>query len=215
MFPSQIHLTVAILKITTPFKRSRTGVCTSWLASIDLSQQKEVLVPAWITKGTMSLPKTLSTPLIMVGPGTGLAAFKSFLQDRFVKVHSGHGGDVIGRSILFFGCRNKEKDFLYADELVKMSNEPNFNFYLFTAFSRDQETKVYVQHRITEQKDVLFDLIVNQGAYFYVSGNAKVMPESVFKAVKSVLVSGGMNEAQADEYLKQMDTSKRYQVETW
>nr|CAG4712427.1 unnamed protein product [Naegleria fowleri] len=218
MFPSQIHLTVAILKITTPFKRTRTGVCTSWLASIDLNQQKEVLVPAWITKGTMSLPKTLSTPMIMVGPGTGLAAFKSFLQDRSMKLHSDyHGQEVstVGKSILFFGCRNKEKDFLYGEELTKMANDLKLNFCLSTAFSRDQETKVYVQHRIVEQKELLFDLIVNQGAFFYVSGNAKVMPESVFKAVKSVLMSGGMNEAQADDYLKQMDLSKRYQVETW
>ncbi|EFC43919.1 predicted protein [Naegleria gruberi] len=217
MCPHQIHVTIAIVNFTTPFKRVRNGVFTSWLSSTDIGTQGDVFVPVWINKGTMTLPKSLSTPIIMVGPGTGVAPFRSFIQDRYLKISnlSITSTEEIGKSILFFGCRNEKSDFLYGEEFTKYSSETQFNFLLSTAFSRDQDSKVYVQHRIGEQKDLLFDLIVNKGAYFYVAGNSKQMPESVQKAVKSVLIHGGMTNQEAEEYLKQLDLAKRYQVETW
>jgi len=212
MFPSQIHLTVATVKFTTPFKRTRCGVCTSWLASVN-PEKEEVMAPTWIVKGTMVLPKQLSTPLVMVGPGTGVAPFKSFIQDRSIKALSAQ--EPLGESVLFFGCRNSSKDFLYGDEFTCLTTQPNFHFNLVTAFSRDQDSKVYVQHKIAQEHAHLFDLIVNKGAFFYVAGNAKLMPEAVQKAVRNILICGGMTEKDADEYIKQMDLTKRYQVETW
>lgn len=118
----------------------------------------------------MTLPPEDKTPIIMVGPGTGIAAFRSFIQHRSATKSA-------GKMTLFFGCRSKDSDYYYCDE---WQTTPNLTVH--TAFSRDGDSKRYVQHVIKENKDEIGHLIVNEGAYIYVSGRAKYMPASVEKA---------------------------------
>lgn len=144
-------MTVAVVEWTTPFRRKRRGLCSSWLASIDPKNGK-VFLPVWFTKGAISLPSP-SVPLILVGPGTGCAPFRSFIQERIALSNS---GEVVAPILFFFGCRNKSKDFLYEADWKAWSEGQNVLSVevggdVFVAFSRDQPEKVYVQHKILEQ----------------------------------------------------------------
>src|SRR5690606_31013175 len=129
MTPNQVHITVAIVKFKTPYKRIRKGMCSSWLESLDPTKNDKIFVPVWIRKGTMNLPKEPTTPIIMVGPGTGFAPFRSFIQTRAFQAKT----STVGTTILFFGNRKEKMDFLYSEEL-KSLDKP---FKVITAFSRD------------------------------------------------------------------------------
>lgn len=149
--PNEAHLTVAVVEWSTPFKRKRRGLCSSWLASLDPKNGK-VFIPVWFTKGAISLPSP-SVPLILVGPGTGCAPFRSFIQER---VALSKPGEEVAPVMFFFGCRNKAKDFLYSEDWKAWSQGQNVMSVevggdFFVAFSRDQPEKVYVQHKILEQ----------------------------------------------------------------
>ena len=163
--PSQAHITMAVTEYQTKFKREKKGICSSWLRD-----QGTDPIPIWLKKGSFTFPDNPSTPLIMVGPGTGIAAFRSFI----------HHFSASDRPLfLFFGCRSATADFYYQAEWFNIPN-----LHVFTAFSRDQESKRYVQHVIKEEADLLKPLILEQNAYIYVSGRAKFMPQSVEKAFK-------------------------------
>ncbi|KAI8326131.1 riboflavin synthase domain-like protein [Martensiomyces pterosporus] len=201
--PRTIDLTVAIVKYKTIMYRPRVGVCTQWLAHLPVGQT----VPLRFSKGTMKLPADTSTPIIMVGPGTGIAAFMSFIQKRR---HDGASDNY-----LFFGCRSKSKDFYYRDELESWQSDRSLH--LYCAFSRDQEGKKdYVQHRILENSKPIWSLIDEHGAVVYVSGNANRMPEDVRQAFVGV-VSGNssMDSDEASGYIKAMEKAGRYQEECW
>lgn len=209
MHPSQIHITVAIVQFKTPYKRARHGMCTSWLASLNPSTQT-IHVPIWIKDGQIKLPSS-DVPLIMVGPGTGMAPFRSFIQSRVIQAQS----CTVAPSILFFGNRNHDADFLYGTELQQYAQNEKNSFTLDTAFSRDQDNKIYVQHKITAQGAKIWQML-SQDATFYIAGNAKQMPTDVKDAVKLVLKAyGGMNEQQAEEWIRKREMVQKYQVETW
>ncbi len=150
--PNEAHITVAVVKWATPFKRERHGLCSSWLASLNPNQGK-IFVPIWFTSGAIKLPPP-SVPLILVGPGTGCAPFHAFVEER-VTILS-RGDTVVAPVLFFFGCRKQAKDFLYEEDWLAwstgknvLSNDVGGGF--FVAFSRDQSEKVYVQHKICEQ----------------------------------------------------------------
>eukprot|EP00953_Heterococcus_sp_UTEX-ZZ885_P023296 12810-Heterococcus_DN1.PRE.1 len=178
----------------------------------------------WIRKGTFALPADSSTPVIMVGPGTGLAPMRSIIQQRCVQrqrqQQPAHQQQQQQQpcDTLFFGCRYAAKDYLYSEELQQLVQEQQLA--LHTAFSRDAPAanggKVYVQQRIREAGAQLYELIVAQRAHIYVSGSAKQMPEDVRAAFASVLaVHGSMTVAAAEQLLKGLDRAKRYTVEAW
>uniref|UniRef100_A0A3Q2E4N9 Oxidoreductase FAD/NAD(P)-binding domain-containing protein n=2 Tax=Cyprinodon variegatus TaxID=28743 RepID=A0A3Q2E4N9_CYPVA len=142
----------------------------------------------------------------MVGPGTGVAPFRSALQER---VSEGRTANV-----LFFGCRSESKDFYFRSEWEDMTKAGNLR--LFTAFSRDQEEKVYVQHRVKEAAPLLWDLITNRKACFYIAGNAKQMPAAVCDALKETFQQeGGVSAEEAEQMLVAMEKKGRLQSETW
>ncbi|KAG7248464.1 hypothetical protein CRUP_019876 [Coryphaenoides rupestris] len=183
----------------------RKGLCSTWLASLDPTQE-EVRVPLWIKKGTMRFPAEKETPVIMVGPGTGVAPFRSAVQERTAQGKTAN--------VLFFGCRSESKDFYFSAEWSQRVEEGELS--LFTAFSRDQEDKIYVQHRVKEQSKLLWDLIANRTGYFYIAGNAKEMPASVCDALKGTFQSeGGLSSEEADQMLVAMERAGRFQSETW
>lgn len=153
-YPGEVHLLVAVVNYRTKLHTPRRGVCSTWLAQM----QRGSFVPAAVKKGTITFPQG-DVPVIMVGPGTGVAPFRNFIQQR---VHEG-----VDQNWLFFGCRNKEKDFLCQEDWKEYSQKQLLT--LRTAFSRDQEEKVYVQHLIKQHGAELCALL-KQGASFFIAG---------------------------------------------
>ncbi|KAJ1855868.1 NAPDH-dependent diflavin reductase [Coemansia sp. RSA 1822] len=196
--PHRVDLTVAIVNYKTLMQKPRVGVCTKWLLNMELDRT----VGLRFAKGTMKLPAG-PTPIIMVGPGTGIAAFMSFIGDRVSR--------NISANYLFFGCRNEHGDFLHQEQLQKWISCNELQ--LFCAFSRDQENTVYVQQRIREQGDLLWSLISEQDAVVYVSGNANRMPDDVRQAFTDVVADHGVDDAAA--YVQAMVKTGRYQEECW
>lgn len=203
--PDRIQILLAVVRYKTRLLEPRKGLCSSWLASLD-PEKGHIHVPLWVKKGSLRFPKDPTTPVIMVGPGTGVAPFRSALQERSSQGKTGN--------VLFFGCRSESKDFYCRSEWEEMVKSGKLH--LFTAFSRDQEDKVYVQHRVKEQGKLLWDLIANKRACFYIAGNAKQMPTAVCDALKEVFqAEGGVSATEAEEMLEALEKSGRFQTETW
>ncbi|KAJ3039125.1 NADPH-dependent diflavin oxidoreductase 1 [Rhizophlyctis rosea] len=202
MYPNQIHLTVAIVKYRTKMKLPRVGVCTKWMAGLSPGDK----VSYRISKGTMRLPDSPSTPVIMIGPGTGVAPMRAFLGDRIL--------EGAFDNVLFFGCRNEKKDYLYQEEWEQREREGGVR--IFTAFSRDQEDKIYVQHRIEENAELMWEFIERRKGVVLLSGNSKRMPTDVAEALKTVFrTQGRMTEQEAESYLGEMEKRGRFQQECW
>ncbi|XP_075435389.1 NADPH-dependent diflavin oxidoreductase 1 isoform X2 [Ascaphus truei] len=203
--PNKLQILMAVVQYKTSLHEPRRGVCSSWLASLS-PQEGKVHVPLWVKKGSMKFPSDPDTPLILVGPGTGVAPFRAAIQERAAQGYTG--------SCLFFGCRGKSKDFYFQPEWEDLAERGFLT--IFTAFSRDQENTVYVQHRIKENRSFLWDLIIKKHAYFYIAGNAKSMPSEVMDALKSVFESeGAMSATEAEQYLAMLEKARRFQSETW
>ena len=148
----------------------------------------------------------------MVGPGTGLAPFRGFLQERH------HQRTVenkqVGESHLFYGCRKSAEDFLYREELEGYVAEGTCK--LYTAFSREQPEKVYVTHLLKERMDLLWNIIGEQNGHFYVCGDARTMARDVHKIVMTMLQEKGkMTLAEAEKYFKKMESQRRYCTDVW
>ncbi|CAF96712.1 unnamed protein product, partial [Tetraodon nigroviridis] len=203
--PRRLQILVAVVQYKTKLYKPRRGLCSSWLASLD-PKQGEVVVPLWVKRGTLKFPEDKDTPVIMVGPGTGVAPFRSALQERIAEgKHS---------NVLFFGCRSESKDFYFRSEWERAKQMGHLT--LFTAFSRDQQEKVYVQHRVTENARLLWELITKKKGCFYIAGNAKQMPASVRSALKEVFQQEGtLSSEAAEQMLVVMENSGRLQCETW
>ncbi|CAH2059075.1 unnamed protein product, partial [Iphiclides podalirius] len=202
---SALQLLVAVVEYRTLLKEPRRGLASNWLASLAAGDT----VYGWIKGGTFRFPDDKNIPLIMIGPGTGLAPFRSLLQERIAQ-------NMASKETchLFFGCRYKDKDFHCGEELEKMVEEGNLT--LYCAFSRDQERKIYVQHKISEHARALWGLIIQDGGHVYISGSAKNMPDNVRGAFEDVFVEvGGSSPDGAKEELRQMERTGRLQVETW
>lgn len=203
--PDRLHILVAVVSYKTKLLKRRRGLCSSWLASLDPGQG-DVRVPLWVKRGTLRFPEDSHTPVVMVGPGTGVAPFRSAVQER---VSQGRHANV-----LFFGCRSESKDFYFQSEWEEKAAAGQLS--LFTAFSRDQEEKVYVQHRLRDTSKLLWKLIANQNACFYIAGNAKEMPASVRGALQEVFQQeGALSAEDAEQMLLAMERSGRLQSETW
>ncbi|MEE6504696.1 hypothetical protein FKM82_005296 [Ascaphus truei] len=203
--PNKLQILMAVVQYKTSLHEPRRGVCSSWLASLS-PQEGKVHVPLWVKKGSMKFPSDPDTPLILVGPGTGVAPFRAAIQERAAQGYTG--------SCLFFGCRGRSKDFYFQPEWEDLAERGFLT--IFTAFSRDQENTVYVQHRIKENRSFLWDLIIKKHAYFYIAGNAKSMPSEVMDALKSVFESeGAMSATEAEQYLAMLEKARRFQSETW
>jgi sulfite reductase (NADPH) flavoprotein alpha-component len=153
------------------------------------------------------LPADGATPIIMVGAGTGIAPFRAFVQQR-------EAAGSTGRSWVFFGDRHFRTDFLYQLEWQRLLKDGTLSR-MDVAFSRDQENKIYVQHRLLEQgKDVYAWL--EDGAVLYVCGDANHMAPDVHEALLAIVArEGGMSREQAEEYIKRLQQEKRYQRDVY
>jgi NADPH-ferrihemoprotein reductase len=170
-------------------------------------------IHAHIRKSQFKLPAISSRPVIMVGAGTGIAPFRAFLQERVALLKMGR---EIGRTILFFGCRNQHHDFIYDQELQEAARVLGDCFSLVTAFSRpDRGHKAYVQDRMRENADEICSLMVNQDTYFYICGSANTARE-VSNVVGSELSKRqGWDEEQLKTFADRQKRSKRWQQDVW
>lgn len=197
--PETVHLTVASVRYDG-FERSHKGVCSTFLA--DLTDDRTEIRCFFTPNKVFRVPENNDLPIIMVGPGTGIAPFRAFLQERETR-------GAKGKNWLFFGDRNAETDFIYRDELEQMGNSGLLNR-LDLAFSRDQEEKIYVQDKMREHGAELFEWL-EQGGYFFVCGDAYRMAKDVDKALHDVIATyGNKSEQQAIDYVNQLKKDKRY-----
>lgn len=202
--PSEVHLTVAPVRYESNGRR-RYGVCSTFLA--DRVTRRKTPVPVFVAESHFGVPEDPSRDIIMVGPGTGIAPFRGFMQER---VASG----ATGRNWLFFGDQHERTDFLYEEEWRALLASGKLAR-LDTAFSRDQSKKVYVQDRMREAAAELWSWL-RGGAYFYVCGDAHRMAKDVDAALQQVLVEqGGMKPVEAAEQLRQMKRDRRYQRDVY
>jgi cytochrome P450/NADPH-cytochrome P450 reductase len=184
------------------------GVCSNYLSGRRAGDTVHAIVRE--TKAGFRLPDDPLVPLLMIGPGTGLAPFRGFLQERAARKAQ---GAVLGPALLFFGCRHPDQDFLYAEELKGFAGDGICE--LHTAFSRGDAPKTYVQHLITQQKDRVWDLI-QQGAITYVCGDGGKMEPDVKAALMAIQRerSGG-DDAAALTWIDDLGTRNRYVLDVW
>jgi sulfite reductase (NADPH) flavoprotein alpha-component len=198
-----VHLTVAVVRYGVKHSpRARNGVCSTFLA------ERAEGIPVFVHSAKhFRMPEDPEAPLIMVGPGTGVAPFRAFLQDR-------KATGAAGPAWLFFGDQHAATDFLYENEWVA-AREAGHVARLTTAFSRDQAEKIYVQHRMLEHGAELFDWL-QRGAYFYVCGDAARMAKDVDAALHRIAEQhGGMSAEQAKKYVDSMKNVKRYRKDVY
>jgi sulfite reductase (NADPH) flavoprotein alpha-component len=204
LHPTEVHLTVAIVRYLTN-GRERVGVATTYLS--DRVAVGTTPTPVFVSHSHFGPPEDTSRDAIMVGPGTGIAPFRAFLQDRVAL-------GAKGRNWVFFGDQKKATDFLYEDDWTHWLKNGNLTRF-HTAFSRDQINKVYVQDRMRENAGELWEWIKG-GAHFYVCGDAKRMAKDVDVALHDVIAGGGgMTPVQAADYVKVMKKEKRYQRDVY
>jgi sulfite reductase (NADPH) flavoprotein alpha-component len=202
--PDEVHLTIGAVRYSAN-GRERKGVCSVLCA--ERVQEGEML-PVFIqTNKHFHLPESQDKDIIMVGPGTGIAPFRSFIQERAVN-------KAAGRSWLFFGDQHAAVDFLYQNEMENYQQNGVLTR-VDTAFSRDTGQKVYVQHKMLEHSKELFEWIEN-GAYFYVCGDKERMAKDVNEALINVIEKeGAMSREDAENYLKDMQKQGRYQRDVY
>ena len=201
-FPNQVHLTVGLVRWQNRKGRQVDGVASTFLSDhVRPGQHVRLFVHP---SPKFGLPADKSAPVVMVGPGTGIAPFRAFLHERRVDKHP-------GKNWLFFGDQRADQDFLYRDELAEMQLGGTLTR-LDTAFSRDQAAKVYVQDRMVEHGAELWRWL-QEGGHFYVCGDAKRMAKDVDAALKKVCtVHGGVD---GEAYVAQMAKDGRYQRDVY
>ena len=202
--PGQVHTTVRVIKYHAH------GLDRQGVASGHLGERAPVggTMPVFLHENNaFRLPEDTNAPVIMIGPGTGIAPFRAFLEEREA---TGQKGD----NWLFFGEQRSVSDYLYKDQFHAMK-ESGLLTHLHTAFSRDQGHKVYVQDRMRENAAELYAWL-ERGAYFYVCGDASRMAKDVEQALLDVIAQGANSTLEhATEYLAAMKKAKRYQRDVY
>lgn len=202
--PDEVHLTVGVTR-TTPQGRARSGVASTFLA--DRRAPGDAIRVYVSENENFRLPSDPDQPLIMIGPGTGIAPFRAFMQER-------EETGAKGKSWLFFGDRRFREDFLYQTEWQRWLKDGVLTR-MDVAFSRDQAEKVYVQDRLREKADEVYGWI-RDGAAIYVCGDADSMAPAVHAALAGILQEqGGISAEDAEAHLKQMQRERSYQRDVY
>ena len=202
--PEEVHLTIGAVRYDA-HGRERKGVCSILCAE---RLQPGDTLPIYIQHNqNFKLPENPDTPIIMVGPGTGIAPFRSFMQER-------EETGAEGKTWLFFGDQHFVTDFLYQTEWQKWLQNGVLTK-MDVAFSRDSEEKVYVQHRMKEQSKELYEWL-QQGAAVYICGDEQHMAHDVHQALLDIIQEeGGMSREKAESFLTDMQQKKRYQRDVY
>ena len=212
LHPVSVHITAVVVEYKTKLGRIRKGVATSWLESkVTTEGELKPRIPIYIRKSQFRLPFKFATPILMIGPGTGLAPFRGFIQEREY-FHREEKRNV-GKNILYYGCRNKCIDYLYEEELESYKENSILN--LNIAFSRDQNEKIYVTHLIEKDGQIIWDHIKENG-HIYVCGDAKNMAREVQELIVNICKKyGDMSSNDAVNYVKDLSQKSRYMQDVW
>ncbi|RWS02998.1 NADPH-cytochrome P450 reductase-like protein [Dinothrombium tinctorium] len=213
LYPDSIHITAVLVEYTTPAGYVNKGVATSWLKNKQPNMNGiKPEVPIFVRRSQFKLPAKSHIPIIMIGPGTGLAPFRGFIQERDWLRQQGKS---VGETILYYGCRKQAEDFLYEEELKGyLANGALTKLYV--AFSRDQPQKVYVTHLLKQNLDELWDIIENKKGHIYICGDARNMARDVRDIlIKMIEDKGNKSKSEAEMYLKSLETQRRYSADVW
>ncbi|OCB88873.1 riboflavin synthase domain-like protein [Sanghuangporus baumii] len=201
----QVHLCVAIVRYRTKLKIPRRGVCSTYLAGLTPGDTLRIK----IQKGFLSQPRSPETPIVCVGPGTGIAPMRALIEQR---IHEGSANNT-----LYFGCRSESKDHHYGSEWLTLAESGKLTYR--TAFSRDGPEgvkRVYVQDRMRDDAERLWDLLGRRGGWLYISGSSNKMPAAVKDAVAfAAKEAGGLSEDDAKGFVKRMQDEGRLFEECW
>lgn len=202
--PDEVHLTISAVRYTS-HGRDRNGVCS--VQCSERTSEGDTLSVYIQANKHFGLPESNETDIIMVGPGTGIAPFRSFIQERSINKGS-------GRTWLFFGAQHSQTDFLYKEELEK-HQENGVLTKLTTAFSRDTDEKVYVQNKMLESSKELYEWLQG-GAHFYVCGDKEYMAKDVHNTLIEIFSKeGNMSQEEAEEKVQELQKTKRYQKDVY
>lgn len=207
--PKSVHITVSVSENTRKDGSVFKGVCSSYLAG--LKPGKET-VRVFNRDSTFRLPKDTSRPIVMIGPGTGVAPMRALLQERAFQRKTEK--KTVGKSILYFGCKKRSMDFIYEKEMKAFQKDGTLND-LHLAFSRENKEKVYVQHLLAKNAKSTWQLLEKDGAYVYVCGGVK-MGNDVSEALQTICEQeGSMSKDDAKSYMKNLAANGRYVQELW
>lgn len=210
---NRIHVTAVLVDWISRTDRRHKGVATFWLKNKqpgDNQTSQTMQAPIFVRHTTFRLPVRPISPVLMVGPGTGLAPFRGFIQERDLQKES---GEEMGDTILYFGCRKRSEDYIYEEELTKYAEKGSIDLQL--AFSRDQAQKYYVTHRLRENLEQIWD-VLKKGGHLYVCGDARHMAKDVHDIfIEAMKTHGGKTEEQANSFLKSLNEKGRYSVDVW
>ena len=199
----QVHFTIDVVHYESR-GRKRKGVCSTFLAE----RAEKALVPVFPNVSRFRLPEDGNTPIIMVGPGTGIAPFRAFLQDR-------QAAGAKGKNWLFFGSQHAHCNYFYKDELEKMQRD-GFLSRLDCAWSRDQADKAYVQHKMLNCAAEIWKWMDGEGAHFFVCGDARRMAKDVDAALRKIIEEqGGKTTEQTNEHVEKLKADKRYKRDVY
>jgi len=213
--PSNVHITVSVTNTPVSSGKVVAGLCSTHLRKSDIGDRCKI----FIRSSSFKLPPMTSTPIIMFGPGTGIAPMRALLQEREFQhkkvLQTATGASSTMKNVLYFGCKKSTEDFIYADELKAFETSGTLTK-LHLAFSRESTEKVYVQHLIKKPENAeSFVADLESGAYVYVCGATK-MGEDVLKAIQDILQTyKKMSKEEADKYIKSLQSSGRYVQELW
>jgi sulfite reductase (NADPH) flavoprotein alpha-component len=204
VFPDCVHLIVDVVQYESR-GRVRKGVCSTFLAE----RAEKVPVPVYPASAKhFHMPEDGNIPLIMMGPGTGIAPFRAFLQERQAR-------SAKGRNWLFFGAQREKCDYAYREDFHQFRQDGILTR-LDCAFSRDQAHKIYVQHRLLENAAEIWKWIDGDGAQFFVCGDAKRMAKDVDAALRKIVQEqGGMSAEEANAYVEKLKADKRYKRDVY
>lgn len=231
---TKAHVTVMVeARKLADSDKTVTGVCSNMMFDLEVKQNKvkdvkpfedyaldgprnkfaHFKIPVHVRRSTFKLPSNPETPIIMVGPGTGVAPFRGFVREKVKQQQL--GTSTKGKIVLFYGCRKSSCDFLYKDEWTKYSKVLGDRFELITAFSREQEKKIYVQNRMLDHGKEIMELL-KQGAFFYVCGDASKMARDVQKALVMIVAKENkLSTEDAEDIVKELKVQNRYQEDVW
>ena len=203
-YPEEVHFIVDVVRYES-HGRVRNGVCSSFLAE----RADKVPVPVYPSSAKhFHLPEDPDTPIIMVGPGTGIAPFRAYLQER-------QALGAKGKNWLFFGSQREKCDYAYKDDFDRFKRDGVLTR-LDCAWSRDQAHKVYVQHRMLENAAEIWKWIDSEGAQFFVCGDARRMAKDVDAALRRIVQEqGGKSVSEANGYVEKLKSDKRYKRDVY
>ena len=217
--PEKAEVAFTAVEYPTVTGTIRKGVATWWLenkALIGQMNEADRRVPLYLRKGgAFSPPGTLDAPWIMIGPGTGVSPFRGFLQQRRAMLGSATSKESAGECWLFYGCRDKTKDYLYGDELEAFEKDGTLTTLCVAESRTDPANKVYVQHLMLQHKAHLRDLIVNQEGYVFICGDGHGMAKDVHAALVDIIAGETIDAKGADAMLTMMTRQARYVKDVW